>query len=61
MVSDFEALASAMRCHAHSIILYAFDLMHLDGTDLRQQSLSVRRSILKGLIGEDQESRLQFQ
>jgi ATP-dependent DNA ligase len=23
----------------HSIILYAFDLLHLDGNDLRQQTL----------------------
>ena len=36
-VSDFEALSSAMRWQAHSVILYAFDLMHLNGKDLRQQ------------------------
>jgi bifunctional non-homologous end joining protein LigD len=59
-VSDFEALASAMRWRPHSIILYAFDLMHLDGKDLRQQTLSVRRSILKALLGSDEESRIQF-
>src|SRR5262245_3519613 len=35
--SDFDALNSAMRWHPDSIILYAFDLMHLDGTDLRQR------------------------
>ena len=34
--SDFEALSSAMRRRPHSIILYAFDLMHLNGKDLRQ-------------------------
>jgi bifunctional non-homologous end joining protein LigD len=43
-----------------SIILYAFDLMHLDGKDLRQQSLSVRRSMLKALIESDEESAIQF-
>jgi len=59
-VSDFEALQSAMRWHPQSIILYAFDLMHLDGRDLRQQSLSVRRSLLKTLIGSDEESAIQF-
>jgi bifunctional non-homologous end joining protein LigD len=37
--SDFEALASALRQRAHSIILYAFDLLHLDGKDLRQPTL----------------------
>src|ERR1700674_4131114 len=56
---DFEALPSAMRWPPHSIILYAFDLMHLNGKDLRQQTLSERRSILKTLIGTDAESRIQ--
>ena len=59
-VSDFEALSSAMRWQADSIIVYAFDLMHLNGKDLRQQTLSVRRSILTALIGSDEESRIQF-
>jgi bifunctional non-homologous end joining protein LigD len=59
-ISDFEALPSAMRCQPHGIVLYAFDLMHLNGKDLRQQTLSVRRSILKALIGSDAESRIQF-
>jgi bifunctional non-homologous end joining protein LigD len=58
--SDFEALSVAMRWRPNSIILYAFDLMHLDGIDLRQQTLLVRRSILKTLIGTDEESRIQF-
>jgi ATP-dependent DNA ligase len=38
-VSDFEALSAAMRWRPHSIILYAFDLMHLDGKDLSSQSV----------------------
>ena len=59
-VSDFEALPSAMRWRPHSIILYAFDLMHLDWKDLRQQTLSERRANLKALIGTDEESRIQF-
>jgi bifunctional non-homologous end joining protein LigD len=59
-VSDFEALSSAMRWHPHRIILYAFDLMHLNGADLGRQTLSVRRSLLQTLIGSDDESRIQF-
>jgi ATP-dependent DNA ligase len=59
-VSDFEVLSFAMRWRPHSIILYAFDLMHLDGKDLRQQTLLERRSILKALIESDDESRIQF-
>ena len=58
--SDFEAFQSAIHDNPHSIILYAFDLMHVDGTDLRRESLAVRRSILKALIGTDEESSIQF-
>jgi bifunctional non-homologous end joining protein LigD len=58
--SDFEALASAMRQRPHNIILYAFDLLHLNGTDLRQQTLMERRANLKQLIEADSNSRIQF-
>ena len=58
--SDFEALSSAMRWQPHSIILYAFDLLHLDGRDLRQQALIERRASLKTLLGTDERSRIQF-
>jgi DNA ligase D-like protein (predicted ligase) len=59
-ISDFDALSFAMRWRPNAIILYAFDLMHLNGRDLRRQPLSERRSILKGLVGNDDESRIQF-
>jgi bifunctional non-homologous end joining protein LigD len=58
--SDFEALSSAMRRQPHSIILYAFDLLHLDGWDLRQQALIERRASLKTLLVTDERSRIQF-
>ena len=45
--SNFEALSSAMRRQPHSIILYAFDLLHLDGKDFRQQTLLERRAQLE--------------
>src|SRR6476659_4924448 len=48
---NFEALGSALRQRPHSIILYAFDLLHLDGEDLRQQTLMERRASLKHLVG----------
>ena len=51
--SDFETLGSALRQRPRSIILYAFDLLHLDGEDLRQHALSERRASLKNLIGDD--------
>ena len=52
-VSKFEALGFTIRRHPHSIILYAFDLLHLEGKDLRQQTLSERRTLLKRLVGDD--------
>ena len=58
--SDFESLQSAIRVRPHSIILYAFDLLHLDGKDLRQETLSERRAELKHLVGSDADSRIQF-
>jgi ATP-dependent DNA ligase len=36
-MSDFESLSFAMRWRPTAIILYAFDLMHLDGRDLRRR------------------------
>jgi bifunctional non-homologous end joining protein LigD len=58
--SDFDSLNSAMRWRPESIILYAFDLMRLDGADLRREPLSLRRSLLKVLVGNDDESRIQL-
>ena len=58
--SDFDALGSALRRRPHSILLYAFDLLHLDYNDLRHQTLLERRSILKALVGSDDQSRIQF-
>src|SRR5262249_26272187 len=51
---------SALRQSPHSIILYALDLLHLDGKDLRQETLLKRRDTLKALVGDDDESRIQF-
>jgi ATP-dependent DNA ligase len=58
--SDFEALGSALRHRPHSILLYAFDLLHLDGRDIRQQTLMERRASLKTLLGTDERNRIQF-
>jgi len=58
--SDFEALSSAMRRQPQNIILHAFDLLHLDGKDLRQQTLLERRANLKQLVGVDDQSHIQF-
>ena len=58
--SDFEGLSVAMRRQPQNVILYAFDLLHLDGKDLRLQTLSERRAQLERLVIADSESRIQF-
>src|SRR5262249_58873800 len=37
--SDFEALQAALRSKTAQLIFYAFDLLHLDGKDLREKPL----------------------
>lgn len=58
--SDFEALQQALRWRQHSLIFYAFDILHLDGIDLRALPLIDRRTKLKKLIGADGTGALQF-
>ena len=58
--SDFDSLRSAMRWRSHEITLYAFDLLHLDGHDLRPRTLLERRAQLERLVLADAESRIQF-
>jgi DNA ligase D-like protein (predicted ligase) len=49
-VSDFDSLASAIRYEPHRLVFYAFDLLHLDGEDLRGRELVERRAILSAII-----------
>jgi bifunctional non-homologous end joining protein LigD len=49
-VSDFEALKSAIRWKPQRLIFCAFDLLHLNGTDLRHRPLLERRAELRELI-----------
>jgi bifunctional non-homologous end joining protein LigD len=49
-VSDFEALKSAIRWRPQRLIFCAFDVLHLNGKDLRDQPLLERRARLKELI-----------
>jgi ATP-dependent DNA ligase len=46
--SDFEALHS--RKHDHEVQLYAFDILALDGDDLRGLPLSLRKTNLARLL-----------
>jgi bifunctional non-homologous end joining protein LigD len=49
-ISDFNAMRSAMRWQPGRLMLYAFDLLHLDGQDLRFRSLEERRDRLRALL-----------
>jgi bifunctional non-homologous end joining protein LigD len=59
-ISDFEALKSAIRWQPERLIFYAFDLLHLNGKDLRDEPLSARRTKLNELVGANPKSPLQF-
>ena len=58
--SDFEALQSLLKRRGAPLIFYAFDLLHLDGRDCRNEPLAERRRKLKKLIEPDPQSVLQF-
>ena len=49
-VSDFESLKSAIRWRPQKLIFCAFDILHLNGRDLRDQPLLARRAKLKELV-----------
>ncbi|TIL98614.1 MAG: ATP-dependent DNA ligase, partial [Mesorhizobium sp.] len=57
-ISDFAALRKAITRRQHDLYFVAFDLLHLNGHDLRNMILEDRREILAGLIRPD--SRIQF-
>ena len=59
-ISDFDALRSAIHKAPHRIVFFAFDLLHLDGQDLRRTPLMERRSALRRLIEPDPRSPIQF-
>jgi len=48
--SEFDALKSAIRWRPQSLIFCAFDLLHLNGKDLRNQPLLERRAKLKEFV-----------
>jgi bifunctional non-homologous end joining protein LigD len=52
--SDFNALTSALKAgQPTDMLYYAFDLLHLDGFDLRGAPLIERKRVLAELIGPD--------
>lgn len=59
--SDFDAFCSALARRSDDIVFMAFDLLHLDGRDIRSEPLEDRRARLLDLIGcHDPHCRIQF-
>jgi bifunctional non-homologous end joining protein LigD len=50
--SDFAALRTAIGRTPERFVLMAFDLLHLDGTDLRKLAVEQRRERLEELVGD---------
>ena len=60
-VSDFGALQEALtEGRAKDIVYFAFDLLHLDGRDLRTIALEERKGILLDLVGDAKRSPIQY-
>jgi bifunctional non-homologous end joining protein LigD len=60
-VSDFAALKDALgRRDEENLIYYAFDLLHLDGVDLRGAPLLRRKELLRSLLESARSPRLRY-
>ena len=53
-VSDFDALHSGK--HNEEVQLYAFDILALDGDDLRRLPLSMRKANIARILNQDCEA-----
>jgi ATP-dependent DNA ligase len=58
--SDFHAIKTAIALRGRGLVFVAFDLIFLDGRDLRAVPLEERRAELRRLIPRSPKSRLQF-
>jgi len=57
-LSDFEALRTQLaRRKPQGLVFMAFDLLHLDGDDLRREPLETRRARLRELLGPNEAER----
>ncbi|WP_245895298.1 ATP-dependent DNA ligase [Devosia submarina] len=57
-VTDFSALQSAIKSRPQDLVFFAFDLLHLNGGDLRPAPLEERRAKLRLLISQVPGSRI---
>ena len=59
-ISDFGALQTTLKGGGVQIILYAFDLLFLDGEDLRPRPLTERKAALKELLRKNKSQVLRY-
>ncbi|MEA2757621.1 MAG: bifunctional non-ous end joining protein LigD [Methylobacteriaceae bacterium] len=61
-ISDFSGLQAALsEGHEDAIVFYAFDLLHIDGYDLRGVPLKERKRVLADLLAsQDDKGRLRY-
>jgi ATP-dependent DNA ligase len=57
-VTDFSALPSTIKSRPGDLVFFAFDLLHLDGEDLRPAPLEERRARLRLLVNQVPGSRI---
>jgi ATP-dependent DNA ligase len=57
-VTDFSALPAAIKGRPQDLVFFAFDLLHLDGVDLRPAPLEERRAKLRYLVSQVIGSRI---
>lgn len=55
--SDFHGLRAAISQRPHDLVLMCFDLLHLNGEDLRAEPVEQRRARLADLLGPHDPSR----
>ena len=60
-VSDFSALQDALKHGKKNFVYYVFDLLHLDGADLRGKPLVARKAALERLLkGTDRDGIVRY-
>ena len=59
-VSDFGAVRSAISRAPERLIFFAFDLLHLNGRDLRKEPVEARRTTLAELLATTDSPYLAF-
>lgn len=58
--SSFAALQESLKKETDGLIYYVFDLLYLNGQDLRKESLEIRKQVLKKLIEPLSEDKIRF-